>query len=226
MRERMAALPGIFVAVAVVALVACGHPEQKVVDQYFGALEQGDDQTLASFAAVKFDQKVPSWSITEVGAEQRVSAELPNLAKRVSDVEAAIADNKKAYNAYFLEHPKEVDQTRELLKKDAATIPAGLRKYADDWKAFTEKERELKKDLVAAKAAVEKEKRAVSLSVGQVDDIEALTGESVTKTIALDLRIDGADRPYAMVLRKYEMQSPSGRGKMGSRWVVSALDPR
>jgi hypothetical protein len=226
MRERKAALRGVFVVVAAAVLVACGHAEQRVVDQYFGAVNQGDDQTLASFAAVKFDKKVSSWSITEVGADQRVPAELPNLVKKVSDTEAAIADNKKVYNTYFLDHPKEVDQARELLKKEGAPIPAGLKKYADDWKAFTEKERELKKQLVDAKAAVEKEKRAVSLSMGQVDDIDSLTGEVITKTISLNLKIDGADKPYAMVLRKYEMQSAAGAGTMHSRWVVSGLDPR
>jgi len=226
MRERNAALRGVFVAVAAAALVACGHPEQKVVDQYFAAVNQGDDQTLASFAAVKFDKKVQSWSITEVSPEQRVAAELPNLVKKAADTEAAIADNKKAYNAYFLEHPKEVDQARDLLKKENPTIPAGLKKYADDWKAFTEKERDLKKQQVDAKAAVEREKRAVALSMGQVDDIDSLTGELITKAISLDLKIDGADKPYTMTLRKYEMQSAGGAGKMGSRWVVSALEAK
>ena len=61
---------------------------------------------------------------------------------------------------------------------------------------------------------------------GQVDDIDSLTGELITKTIGLNLKIDGADKPYAMALRKYEMQSASGAGKMGSRWVVSALDAK
>ena len=58
MRERKAALRGVFVVVAAAVVVACGHAEQRVVDQYFGAVNQGDDQTLASFAAVKFDKKV------------------------------------------------------------------------------------------------------------------------------------------------------------------------
>ena len=224
MKQRSLAIRSMLVATATAALAACGHPEQKVVDQYFSAVNQGDDQTLGSFAAVKFDKKVQAWKITDPGAEQRQPAELPNLAKKVSDTEAAIADNKKTYNTYFLDHAKEVDQVRDLLKKDAP-IPANLKKYADDWKGFTEKERDLKRQLADAKAAVDKEKRAVALSVGQVDDVESLTGDVVTKTIGLDLTVDGAAKPYAMLLRKYEMQSAAG-AKQQSRWVVAALDPK
>jgi outer membrane lipopolysaccharide assembly protein LptE/RlpB len=225
MRERKAAIRGALAAVAVAALAACGHPEQNVVEQYFNAVNQGDDQTLASFATVKFDKKVQSWSITDPGVEQRVPAELPNLAKAVADTEAALADNKKTYNTYFLDHPKEVDQVRDLLRKDA-NIPSSLKKYAEDWKAFTEKERDLKRQLVDAKAAVDKEKRAVVLSVGQVDDVESLTGEMVTKSLGLSLTIDGTAKPYEMMLRKYAMQSPAGGGRQVSRWVVSGLDAK
>ncbi len=225
MMQSKAALRGVLATVAIAAGVACGHPEQKVVDQYFAAVNQGDDQTLASFAAVKFDKKVQSWAITDPGEEKRVPAELPNLVKKFADTEAAIADNKKAYNTYFLDHPKEVDQVRDLIKKDAA-IPASLKKYGDDWKAFTEKERELKKQLVDAKAAVDKEKRAVILSVGQVDDVEGMTGEMITKSVGMNLTIDGTAKPYTMGLRKYEMMTPGATGKPQGRWVVATLDPK
>ena len=38
-------------AVALAAgVVACGHPEQRIVDRYFNAVRQKDNQTLQSFA--------------------------------------------------------------------------------------------------------------------------------------------------------------------------------
>jgi len=152
--------PRMLVALAAAAslCVACGgHPEKRVVDQYFNAVNAQDNQTLASFAAVKLDKKVDNWKINETSPETRTPAELPALAKKVTDLELALADNKKAYNAYFLDHPKEVDQVRELLKKDAK-IPANLQSYATEWQKFIQKEAELKKGLAAAKIAVEREK--------------------------------------------------------------------
>jgi hypothetical protein len=211
------------VALAVVS-VACGHPEQRVIDQYFNAVNQQDTQTLSSFASVRFDKKVDKWKITGVSEETRSAAQLPSLVAKVSELELALSDNKKAYNAYFLDHPKEVDQVRDLLKKDAK-IPANLQSYATEWEKFTQKEKDLKKSLADGKDAVEREKHNVSLSIGNLEDIETLTGEMVTKNIDLGLTIAGETKDYVMGLRKYDMQA-TGAGRVVSRWVIHSLEPK
>ncbi len=96
---------------------------------------------------------------------------------------------------------------------------------AAKWAQFNEKDRELKKAVAEAKAAVEKEKRNTSLSVGQHDDVEKLTGEVVSKQVDLDLTIDGQVKPYVMTLRKYELSGGSG-SRTVSRWVIQNLAPR
>jgi hypothetical protein len=222
MRDRRAALR---IVPFLVLAAACGHPEQTVVGQYFGAVNAKDDQTLSSFAVVNFDQKVDAWEIAGVSAEQRVPAPLPDLVNKVKQLETELADNKKAYNAYFLEQPTEVDQVRELLRKPGAKIPARLQRYATEWQAFTQKEKELKRAVADAKAAAEREKKAVALSVGDVSDVGTLSGEMVSKDLSLNLTIEGASKPYVMTLRKYAMQ-PSGTGqRLMSRWVVHSLKP-
>lgn len=215
----------IILAVALAAVsVACGHPEQRVIDQYFNAVNQQDTQTLSSFASVRFDKKVEKWKITGVSEETRSPAQLPSLVAKVSELDLALSDNKKAYNAYFLDHPKEVDQVRDLLKKDAK-IPANLQSYATEWEKFTQKEKDLKKSLADGKDAVEREKHNVSLSIGNLDDIETLTGEMVTKNIDLGLTIAGETKDYVMGLRKYDMQA-TGAGRVVSRWVIHSLEPK
>jgi len=211
------------VALALVS-VACGHPEQRVIDQYFNAVNQQDTQTLSSFASVRFDKKVDKWKITGVSEETRTAAQLPSLVAKVSELDLALNDNKKAYNAYFLDHPKEVDQVRDLLKKDAK-IPANLQSYAAEWDKFTQKEKDLKKSLADSKDAVEREKHNVSLSIANLEDIETLTGEMVTKNIDLALTIAGNTKDYVMGLRKYDMQA-TGAGRVVSRWVIHSLEPK
>jgi hypothetical protein len=215
----------IILAVALASVsVACGHPEQRVIDQYFNAVNQQDTQTLSSFASVRFDKKVDKWKITGVSEETRTAAQLPSLVAKVSELDLALNDNKKAYNAYFLDHPKEVDQVRDLLKKDAK-IPANLQSYAAEWDKFTQKEKDLKKTLADSKEAVEREKHNVSLSIGNLEDIETLTGEMVTKNIDLALTIAGDTKDYVMGLRKYDMQA-TGAGRVVSRWVIHSLEPK
>ena len=208
-----------------VASIACGHPEQRVVDQYFNAVNQQDTQTLSSFASVKFDKKVDKWKITGVTEEMRTAAQLPTLVAKVTELDLAVSDNKKAYNAYFLDHPKEVDQVRDLLKKENAKIPANLQSYATEWGKFTQKEKDLKKILSDAKDAVEREKHNVSLSLGNLEDIESLTGEMVVKNLDLALTIAGETKDYVMGLRKYDMQA-TGASRVVSRWVIHSLEPK
>ena len=221
MREWKQALSVAFVAAAA---FACGGPEKKVVDQYFSALRQQDDQTLSSFAAVKLDKKVEKWSIAEAEEEKRQPASLGQLVSRFQDAERAMDENKKAYRAYFLQYPIEVDKIQEALKK-GAQVPASLNVHSDKWREFLDKEKELKRTVADAKAALDKEKRLVQLSVGQMDDIQSLTGEMLTKRVTLDLTIGGQAQRHEMVLRRYELQGAQGN-KVMSRWIVFELQPK
>jgi hypothetical protein len=104
-------------------------------------------------------------------------------------------------------------------------MPADLQAIADKFDAFQAKDRELKKAVADAKAAVEREKRNVALSVGQTDDIESLKGEVLSKDVDLNLTIGGQVKPYVMTLRKYELTGGTG-ARMVARWVVQSLVPK
>lgn len=226
MRERAATL--LMVLGMALLGVACGHPEQKVIDQYFMALNSKDNQTLGSFAVVSLDtkgKKVDKWTITQASAEDRVPAPLPDLVKKAKDADADVAANKKEATKYSLDHLMEVDQVREAMKK-GAKVPANLAPHAAKWEEFSQKDRELKKAAAEAKDAVEKEKRLVAMSLGTSEDLEGLTGELVTKQFDLAMVIAGQTQGYTMVLKKYEMAKGQGQPKMMSRWVVFQLQPK
>lgn len=224
MRERATA-----VAVALglaMAGLACTSAESNVVNQYFTALRANDQNTLTSFAMVAFDQKVDDWKVVSVGPETKTPATLPDLVKKHKDLEAQLAANTREARAWGNDlaiYPK-LDQVREL-EKAGKKIPANLEPIHEKWTQFNEKDRELKRQVSEAKAAVEREKRNTALSVGQHDDIETLTGEVISKDVAVDLTIDGQVKPYVMTLRKYDVTGGSGP-RMVSRWVVQSLDPR
>ena len=220
MSERRAAL--VILCTAVVS-AACGHPEQRIIDQYFNALKQNDQQTLTSFAMVAFDKKVDNWKITGAAPETRSPAVLPDLTRKVGELEAELAANKKAAGAYSLEHYADIEKTKDA-QKAGKPVPKGLADVAEAWAKFNDKARDLQKQVAEAKAAVEREKRNVALSVGQVADIEKLTGEMVEKQLDLDLTIAAEVKPYSMTLRKYELTG--GTGRMVSRWVVQQLKPK
>lgn len=221
--NRWVALLGV-VALAVMA-VACGGPEQRVVDQYFNAVRAEDTQTLSSFAAVQFDKKADKWSIVQVGAESKGPATLPDLVAKVAEIEKQIADNKKAASAFALENLAAWEQVQEARKKDAK-MPSRLQAVADEYDKFTENDREYKKALAEAKDAVEAEKRDARLSVGDLPDMETLQGEVSSKQVELMLTIAGQEQAYVMELKKYDLVQDGGAGRVVSRWMVHDLRPK
>ena len=210
-------------AVVALAGVACGHPEKSVVDQYFNAVNAKDTQTLSSFAAVTFDKKVDKWAIKKTISEEKKPAPLPEMSQKAKDAEAAVAANTKAVRAWSLDAFSDIDAVREARKANKP-VPAKLSEVAAKWDDFNNKDRDLKKAVAMSKEAVEKEKRSVARSVGDVDDVENLQGEVTEKQIELDLTIGGQVQPYVMTLRKYELKRDAG-GRVQSRWVIQNLQP-
>jgi rRNA-processing protein FCF1 len=224
MRERTTAL-AVALGLAVAGL-ACSSAEKNVINQYFTALRANDQGTLTSFAMVAFDQKVDDWKVVRVTPETKTPVALPELVKREKELEAQQAANKKEYQAWgndLAVYPK-LDQVREARAKNAKLSPA-LQSIAEKYDAFLAKDRELKRTVGEAKEAVDRERRNVALSVGQVDDVENLGGEVLSKDVDIDLTINGQVKPYVMTLRKYELTGGSGP-RMVSRWVVQSITPK
>jgi hypothetical protein len=215
-------------AVFALALIgaACGHPEKSVVDQYFNAVNAGDTQTLSSFAAVSFDKKLDNWDIKKTISEEKKPVSLPELVQKAKDADAAVAANKKEASAWSLDRYNDVTAVREARSKNQP-VPPKLADVATKWDDYNSKDRDLKKALASVKEAVDKEKRSLARSVGDVDDVETLQGEMTEKQIQVDLTIKGEDgpKPYMMTLRKYELKREGGGPRVMSRWVVQGLQP-
>ena len=200
-------------------LAACGHRDQRLVDQYFNAVNSKDNQTLGSFAAVGFDKKVDRWRIAKESDEEKAPIPLTDLIAKRKELENAVAENKKTATAYSMDHYAEVDQVRET-RKAGKPVPGKLQAVAAEWDKYNQKDRDLKKALADATAAVEKEKRNLERSLGPTENAEGLSGDMVTKRLDLVLTINGEEQPYVMTLRKYDI-----KGSARPRWVVQDLKP-
>lgn len=225
MRERGATLA---VALGLVAAgLACSSSESKVVDQYFNAVRANDQNTLTSFAMVAFDQKVDDWKIVTEGPEVKAPATLPDLVKKHQELQAELDANTRDARAWgndLAVYPK-LEEVRQAQQK-GAKVKASLEPIAEKWDHFQAEARRLKKERDEAKAAVEREKRNVALSVGQVEDVETLAGEVLSRDIDVDLTIGGSVTRHTITLRRYDLKRDSGGGRMMSRWVVQSLTPK
>jgi hypothetical protein len=225
MRERTTTL-AVVLGLAVAAM-ACGGGESGVVTRYFTAVNANDTGTLSSFAAVRFDKKVDAWKLVSVGAETRGPVTLPDLVAKQQELEAELAQNLKEYRAWGndLEIYPKLERIKTL-RSDEKKIPGSLQEIADKYDAFDANDKELKGKVADAKRAAENEKRNTQLSVGLLDDLEKMGGEVISKTVDLDLTIDGQVHPYVMGLRRYELVSEIPGMRIVPRWVVETLDPK
>ena len=216
-----------FTTVAALAAItlACGNQESKVIENFFRAVQAKDNQTMSSFAVVQFDQEVKSWKVKSIGEEQRVPAPLSGLAKALKDADDAAAQNKKDASAYFNAHPLEVDKVKPLVES-GGKIPANLQKTADDWKKFSDTDRELKAKAAEAKQSYEREKRLVVMSTGSSGNPDDLAGDVVTKTAVVEIESGGDVKSYNMLLRKYDVAPAGQTAKVMSRWLIQSLTPQ
>jgi hypothetical protein len=225
MRDRATAL-AVALGMALAAAACSGGAEKNVVNQYFTAVRANDTNTLTSFAMVPFDKPIEDWKIVSVGVETRVPAPLPELVKKQKDLETELAKNKS--EAMKWGNDPGVYQKRQQLSDILAKngkVPPALLPVQQKYDAYQATDRDLKKKLAAAKGDVEREKRNATLSVGQIEDLESLNGEMITKDIELLLTTGGQKTPYVMTLRKYQLTGGTGP-RMVSRWVVQALAPK
>jgi hypothetical protein len=206
------------------AAAACGGGEKTVVNNYFNALRAGDNQTVSSFAAVTFDEPVDSWKMTATRVEATTPATLPQLATRLKDLETELAANKRGYGAYHALHWQEIQKLNDIRQKNGA-VPAALSSVAAEHDKYQQTDKDLKRQIAAAKADLEKERRAVHLSVGDQDGVEELQGEVETRVVDVDITSKGQLRPYVMTLRRYNLKREQGPRIM-SRWVVQDLKPK
>ncbi len=213
------------VLAAVAIAWACGRPEDTVVTQYFNALKAKDNQTLSSFAAVNFDKVVESYKIVGYLEETKGPAPLPSLIKAAKDAEEAVAANKREAGNYRNDHFSDWEQLQDLQKKNQP-VPPKLGPFAEKWGQFTHKDQELRKAAAQAKEAVEKERRLAVLSVGQLDDLEALQGEVVQKRLEVELKIAGQPQAHTMTLRRYNLNRTGAGPRIMSRWVIQNLQPK
>jgi hypothetical protein len=202
---------------------ACGHPEKQVVDNYFNAVRAKDNQTLSSFASVRFEKPVQSWVIKDTVDETSEPLPLPGLVEKMKQAEAAEAANTKEARGYNVDQAGALEEVRDL-KAKGKPIPAKLANVATRLEDFNQKNRDARKALAEAKEAVERERRNMALSVGTTEGLDSMQGEVKTKKIAVDITIEGQTQPYVMTLKKYEVKREGPR--VVSRWMIQSLQPQ
>jgi hypothetical protein len=220
----------------IVALeVACSRPpEQQMLNQFFRAARGRDSATAAMMSAVTLDPRqqgaVEDFTITAVGAEQRVPLDLKSLLTAVEQARTAEAEFQRQKKTYSDANLKTIEEILKLEANPTAKLTpqqAAVKPVWDKWRADTAM---FVKNLTTARAAVTAATGPVEASLTQPGqpkfDINTFQGEMVNKDVAIKAQFTSpegqtAERDLVVTMSK-AVGTQAGTPREG-KWIITRI---
>lgn len=228
-RRRLSAL--LAVSLTAVTFGACSSgPEDAILTHFFTASRLRDNTTLGSFATAEFDPReqgiVTSFTITNIGAEQRHTLDLKALAKDYEDAKTADTELTKRKDAYADQNMETVQQIVRAgrdakLKGKDAEIQTAWFKFVDEGTAVGRRVGEARRRLQAEKDMVE----LSAVEPGRPFDVTKYDGELVSKdvTITAPVKLPSGQtvtKTFVITLRRAELKADK---PIVGRWIVAVI---
>ncbi len=219
------------VSLTATALPACsGGPEKAILSHYFTAARLRDNTTLGSFATADFDPReqgiITSFTITNIGPEQRRTLSLKSLAKEQEDAKAADAEFTKRKDAYADENMEAVQRVvkagREAQLKGAdAEVQAAWFKFLDEGAVIGRRVSETKRKLAAERDIVE----LSAVEPGQSLDVTKYDGDLVSKDVTINapVRLQGGQTVTKTLVVTLQRAELKGDKPIVGRWIVAVI---
>lgn len=212
-------------------LAACsGGPETAILSHFFTAARLRDNTTLGSFATANFDPReqgiVTTFTITNIGPEQRRALALKALAKEYDEAKAADADLTKRKDAYA---DANMDAVQGVIKagRDAklkgsdAEVQAAWFKFLDEGAAVGRRVGEARRKLAAEKDIVE----LSAVEPGQTLDVTKYDGDLVKKdlTITAPVKMPTGETITKTLVVTFARAELKGDRQIVGRWIIATI---
>jgi len=201
---------------------ACGSPEQATIEQFFRAAQSNDNTTLAYMSDVRPPWEVESWKVVEVSSRSTEPFELPELLERFAAVTAERAATLDEIKKYSTEQKDALEQIIPKLREDPEYKFRGkLAEIQEEWVRLTDERKVREGAYQELRRVVGKETGLAAKSVMRQAEIEKLDGDVAVTEMLLNLKPrDGAELPYKVTLRKYDLSEPESDRVEPARWIV------
>lgn len=206
-------------------LVACGSPEQTLIRRYLDAVKMNDKDTMSKMAYQPVKILFKKWKIESVTEPVEEPLKLKDLAAKLVDLKDQLekAQEKAAEAQIDLE-----DYQKLYDKWPAWRKRAKKKEYEAKKAAFEEAKNEFLKiqsEYKNVQAELNKEKRLLSLSVGDIQNVENMDGKVLTKTLILSgITPDGNTKKYKVTLKRYIISKPGTNITIRGRWVILTFE--
>ena len=226
----------VLVALTFPLLAACASPpEQQLLRKYFQASRMRDNMTLANIATVSFNPTeqgiVQSFDVTSVGAEERRTLRLKELAAAFETARSADEEFNKRKKEY---QDANLEAIERVLSAENANQPIPRRDQAvkDAWDKWRAELADHARKLTEARQALSAERALVEPSVfdpqGPAIDVTQFEGELITKSVEFSAKVrkgEGAaedKQMHARFSKAVLTGGPEGRSVEG-RWMITQI---
>lgn len=237
-RPRAKATVLAMAAIAPMALliVGCGSrpPEQQLLNQFFRAAKARDNATLALMSAVTIDPRekgtVESFTITNVGAEQKTPIDLKAMVEANAKAKAAEAEFQARKKEYSSANMDVIDQILKLEKDPKAKLTPAQLTVKTAWDKWREETATFQKQVSEAREALAHGSGVPEASLtqpGQPDfKPEDFTGDIVKKDVQVDAEVKSpegttAKKPLTVTFER-AVGTLAGTPREG-RWIITKI---
>ncbi len=214
------------VSAFLLSLWACGSPEQATIDQFFRAAQSNDSTTLAYMSAIGPPVEVESWKVVEVTSRTTEPYTLPELVERFEaakkERDAGVEERKK----YFEANEDALNQIIPKLRENPEYKFSGkLAPIQEEWLKMVEKRKEEERAYQELKRTVDRESGIATKSVVRQLDVGKLHGAIAVTDMLMNLKPrDGAELPFRVQLRKYDLSEPESDRVEPARWIIVDIE--
>jgi hypothetical protein len=207
-------------------LWACGSPEQATIDQFFRAAQTNDSTTLAYMSAVGSPVPVESWKVVEVTSRTTEPFTLPELLEKFQAAEKEREAAQEERTKYAKDNQEALEQIIPKLREDPEYKFRGkLGAIQEEWTKLLDKRKEEEQVYQELKQVVNEQTGLASKSVVRQVSLANFQGNVAVTEMLVNLKArEGAELPFKITLRKYDVtESPGGRPEP-ARWVISDIE--
>jgi hypothetical protein len=214
------------ISVFLVSLWACGSPEQATVDQFFRAAQTNDSTTLAYMSAIGPPVEVESWKVVEVTSRTTEPYTLPELIGRFEAAKKARDASQEERKKYFEENEDALNQIIPKLREDPEYRYKGkIGEVQEAWLKLMDDRKEKESAYQELKREVDRETGITSKSVMRQLDVGTLKGGVAVTDMLLNLKAkDGAELPFRVQLRKFDLSEAGSDRVEPARWVIVDIE--
>jgi hypothetical protein len=214
------------ISVFLVSLWACGSPEQATVDQFFRAAQSNDSTTLAYMSAIGPPVEVESWKVVEVTSRTTEPYTLPELIGRFEAAKKARDASQEERKKYFEENEDALNQIIPKLREDPEYRYKGkIGEVQEAWLKLMDDRKEKESAYQELKREVDRETGITSKSVMRQLEVGTLKGAVAVTDMLLNLKAkDGAELPFRVQLRKFDLSEAGSDRVEPARWVIVDIE--